>query len=90
DRSKELNQVLFVNRVSNPVIMQLLDDLVSDAVLNDQQRESILEENPTRAGKARCLIDTVRRKGDDTSRRMIAPLHRIDPILHSELGLGLL
>ncbi|XP_022623279.1 caspase-1-like [Seriola dumerili] len=78
----------FAARVSLALIKELLDDLLKAKIVNDGQSESILEENPTRADKARGLIDTVRRKGDAASRVMIAHLHRRDPELYSQLGLG--
>lgn len=52
----------FVRRVSIEIFTQLLEALVSDGVLDDLEKESILEENQTRANKARCLIDTVKKK----------------------------
>ncbi|XP_071352930.1 caspase a-like [Trachinotus anak] len=88
---EELSRVRteFVESVSTDLIRQLLDDLLKDKVVNDGQRESILEENPTRGEKARSLIDTVRRKGEEASRKFIAHLHRRDPELYSKLGLDL-
>ncbi|XP_074498304.1 caspase a-like isoform X5 [Sebastes fasciatus] len=86
---KELARVRskFVEKVSNPLLKDLLDDLLHDGVLNDGQKDSILEENTNRADKARSLIDTVKRKGDEASRKMIAHLHSRDLMLYSELGL---
>ncbi|XP_031152457.2 caspase-1-A-like [Sander lucioperca] len=78
----------FVDKVSKGLIKQLLDDLLDDGVLNDGQKDSILEENNTTADKARSLIDTIKKKGDVASRKMIAHLCRRDPTLHSELGLS--
>ncbi|XP_037630608.1 caspase-1-like isoform X2 [Sebastes umbrosus] len=86
---KELARVRskFVEKVSNALLKDLLDDLLGDGVLNDGQKDSILEENSNRADKARSLIDTVKRKGDEASRKMIAHLHSRDLMLYSELGL---
>lgn len=78
----------FVNKVSKAVIKQLLDDLLDDEVINDGEKDSILEENSTTADRARSLIDTVKKKGDNASRKMIAHLKRRDATLHSELGLS--
>ncbi|XP_056230977.1 caspase a-like [Seriola aureovittata] len=78
----------FAARVSIALIKELLDDLLKDKIVNDGQSESILQENSTRADKARDLIDTVRKKGDVASRVMITHLHRRDPELYSQLGLG--
>lgn len=77
----------FAQRVSREVINQLLDDLSEDGVLNDEERESIAQRNNTRADRARCLIETVRRKGCEASRKMISHLQSRDQTLSTELGL---
>ncbi|XP_039463005.1 NACHT, LRR and PYD domains-containing protein 12-like [Oreochromis aureus] len=77
----------FVWRVSTEILKQLLEALVSDGVLNELEKESILEKNPVRADKARCFIDTVRKKGDKASRIMIRYLQTIDLSLFSQLRL---
>ncbi|XP_075956101.1 caspase a-like [Anarhichas minor] len=87
---KELAKVRskFVENANKELINQLLDDLLEDGVLNEGQKDSVLEENSSRADKARGLIDMVKRKGDEASRKMIAHLQSRDPSLHSELGLS--
>uniref|UniRef100_A0A3B4G4F1 CARD domain-containing protein n=1 Tax=Pundamilia nyererei TaxID=303518 RepID=A0A3B4G4F1_9CICH len=77
----------FVCRVSPEILTQLLEDLVSDGVLNELEKESILEGNPVRADKARCSIDSVRKKGDQACRIMIRHLQSIDLSLFSQLRL---
>lgn len=74
--------------VSKAVIKLLLDDLVEDGVLNDMESESILEENDSRADKARCLIDIVKKKGDPASSKMIVHLKSRDSSLYEKLGLS--
>uniref|UniRef100_A0A3Q3N5A3 CARD domain-containing protein n=1 Tax=Labrus bergylta TaxID=56723 RepID=A0A3Q3N5A3_9LABR len=85
---KELARVRnrFVDKATKELINQLLDDILEDEVLNEGEKDSILEENVSRADKARCLIDTVKKKGDAASRKMITHLQRRDPTLYSELG----
>ncbi|XP_044210491.1 caspase a-like isoform X1 [Thunnus albacares] len=87
---KELLKVRgkFVEKVSKEVIKQLLDDLLEDSFMNDGEKDSVLEENSSRADQARCLIDLVRKKGDEASRKMIAQLQCRDPSLHKTLGLS--
>lgn len=68
--------------------MQLLDDLGQDGVLNDGERESIIEENGTRADMARSLIDIVKKKGDKASSKMIAYIQSRDSSLYEKLGLS--
>ncbi|KAM9359482.1 caspase-1-A-like [Symphorus nematophorus] len=77
----------FVRSVSKVVLGQLLDDILEDGVLNDEEKDSILEENRTTADKARSLIDMVKKKGDLASTKMIARLCSRDPMLSCELGL---
>lgn len=74
--------------VSEPVIKLLLDNLVKDGVLNGMESESILEENGSRADKARCLIDIVKKKGDKASSKMIVHLKSGDSSLCEKLGLS--
>ncbi|XP_035772363.1 protein NLRC3-like, partial [Neolamprologus brichardi] len=75
----------FVRRVSTEILTQLLEALVSDAILDDLEKESIIEENKSRANKARCFVDTVRKKGNKACRIMINHLQKLDPVLFSEL-----
>ncbi|XP_030611063.1 NLR family CARD domain-containing protein 3-like [Archocentrus centrarchus] len=77
----------FVERVNEEILKQLLDALVPDKVLNELEKEWILQDNPTRADKARCFIDTVKKKGDEASRIMMRRLQTIDPTLFCQLGL---
>ncbi|CAJ1058619.1 Caspase recruitment domain-containing protein 18 Caspase-1 inhibitor Iceberg [Xyrichtys novacula] len=76
-----------VQKLSEEVIHQLLDDLFADGVLNDEEKDSIFQKNNTRADRARCLIDTVRNKGQKASRKMIDHLEHRDPTVFTELGL---
>ncbi|XP_022062834.2 caspase a-like [Acanthochromis polyacanthus] len=78
----------FVEKVSKDMISQLLDDLLDDRVLNDGEKDSILEENVKTRDKARALLDRVKHKGDEASRKMIAHLYERDQTLCSELGLS--
>ncbi|CAJ1065352.1 caspase-1-like%2C partial [Xyrichtys novacula] len=80
----------FVDGPSTELINQLLDDLLEDGVLNKGEADSIIEENNSRANRARALIDSVIRKGDRASSRMINLLHRRDSTLVSDLGLKVL
>uniref|UniRef100_A0A669CUS9 NACHT, LRR and PYD domains-containing protein 12-like n=1 Tax=Oreochromis niloticus TaxID=8128 RepID=A0A669CUS9_ORENI len=77
----------FVWRVSPEILIQLLEALVTESVFNDLEKESILEGNPIRADKARCFIDTVRKKGDKACKIMIRHLQTIDPSLFFQLHL---
>ncbi|CAB1438337.1 unnamed protein product [Pleuronectes platessa] len=78
----------FVEQVSIGTLDRLLDNILEDRIVNDWQKDTILERNSSRENKARCLIDTVKKKGDKASMMMIAHLQNCDPFLYSELGLG--
>lgn len=87
--AKELDRIRpeFVKRVNKSLISQLLDEILKDKIVNDGERESILEENATTGDKARALIDMVKKKGERASKALIAYIEIKDPSLHSELGL---
>ncbi|XP_049898906.1 NACHT, LRR and PYD domains-containing protein 1 homolog isoform X3 [Epinephelus moara] len=76
-----------VKRVSRELINQLLDDLLEDGVLNDGETDSILQDNSTSANRARSLIDMIRKKGREASRKFLTHLQSRDPMLWAELGL---
>ncbi|KAL3046498.1 hypothetical protein OYC64_004485 [Pagothenia borchgrevinki] len=76
-----------VQRMSGELIKQLLDDLLMDGVLNDGEKDSVLQENDTRADRARCLIDMVMGKGREASRKFICHIQSRDPTLSADLRL---
>ncbi|KAG5265279.1 hypothetical protein AALO_G00240500 [Alosa alosa] len=78
----------FVEKASLPLLKQLLDELQTARVLNSEEAESVLEEQSARADRARCLIDTVRKKGRRASETMITRLRDKDPELAQTLGLA--
>ncbi|XP_048084123.1 arp2/3 complex-activating protein rickA-like [Alosa alosa] len=78
----------FVEKASLPLLKQLLDELQTARVLNSEEAESVLEEQSARADRARCLIDTVRKKGRRASETMITHLRDKDPELAQTLGLA--
>nr|QIC34717.1 caspase 1 [Bostrychus sinensis] len=75
----------FVEKVSKEIVNQLLDYLLDERVLNLGERESIIEENKSTANKARKLIDTVRKKGDNASNKLIIHLQKRHPKLYKDL-----
>ncbi|XP_023185449.1 NLR family CARD domain-containing protein 3-like isoform X2 [Xiphophorus maculatus] len=78
----------FVKRVSEEILIQLLDDLETDGVFNLSEKRAILEGNQITANKARETIDAVRMKGQRACRLMIKRLHFIDPALSNQLSLS--
>ncbi|XP_061073627.1 caspase-1-like [Conger conger] len=83
DARKEL-----VERVSSHVLLQLLDDLLQDRVLNDGEKDAVIEENKSTADKARCLLDKVRKRGPKACGKFISRLQERDPDLCELLNLG--
>ncbi|KAJ8414486.1 hypothetical protein AAFF_G00036880 [Aldrovandia affinis] len=88
DKQLATARAQFVNRVTKPVLKQLLDDLLEDRVLNDEEQETVDQENSMRADQARSLIDMVRRKGPRASEKLLSRLKERDPGLFDQLGLG--
>lgn len=78
----------FVEKVSKSIIKQLLDDILEDDIVNEGEKDSILEDNPNNADRARSLIDTVKKKGDKASEKLIAHIKKRDPTLYDELCLS--
>ncbi|XP_066514005.1 caspase-8-like [Hoplias malabaricus] len=87
DKVLESVRTVLINDLTLPVIKQLLDDLRKERVLNEQEVESILEENPARADKARSLVDSVRKKGSVASSIMITKIKEHDGNLYDKLRL---
>ncbi|XP_072235739.1 NLR family CARD domain-containing protein 3-like [Leuresthes tenuis] len=77
----------FVTRLPAEILKQLLDALLADGVFSDLEKEAIIEDNQTRADKARRLIDDVRRKGEEACRKLMEHLQKLDRTLSSQLRL---
>ncbi|TDH13433.1 hypothetical protein EPR50_G00057540 [Perca flavescens] len=75
----------FVERVSDPVLNQLLDKLLERGVITDGEMQSARTQG--RADKARDVMDTVRRKGRAASSVLVSALCELDPVLSRELRL---
>ncbi|XP_022621457.1 uncharacterized protein LOC111236860 [Seriola dumerili] len=76
----------FINRVSEPVLRTLLDKLLERGVITDGEMDYAAV-TPSRADKARVVIDTVRKKGSQASAALIAALREVDSCLSTELNL---
>uniref|UniRef100_A0A665TTF6 CARD domain-containing protein n=1 Tax=Echeneis naucrates TaxID=173247 RepID=A0A665TTF6_ECHNA len=75
----------FIQRVSDTVLNQLLDKLLERGVISDEEMQSA--RTKSRAEKARDVIDSVRRKGEEASSFLIAALCQLDEWLSRELSL---
>ena len=78
----------FVKGVSDPVIKGLLDDLYHHEVFSSEEKDSVMEEQRSRADQARCLIDMVIGKGERASQMMIDGIKERDKHLCINLGLS--
>ncbi|KAK2815557.1 hypothetical protein Q5P01_026024 [Channa striata] len=75
----------FVDRVSDPVLCKLLDELQQCRVITDAEGEAARIK--PRQDKARDVIDVVRKKGEEASSVMITILNKNDPFLCKGLHL---
>uniref|UniRef100_A0AAY5EGN0 CARD domain-containing protein n=1 Tax=Electrophorus electricus TaxID=8005 RepID=A0AAY5EGN0_ELEEL len=73
--------------LTDSVIKQLLDDLNDEKVLGDEEVESILQQNPLQADRARCLIGSVKKKGPKACQILLEKLQKRDK--YDRLGLEL-
>ncbi|XP_029922811.1 caspase-1-like [Myripristis murdjan] len=85
DQQLSRARLMFVDRISTPVMANLLDHLLADRILNEREREWVFEEHLARADRASCLIDMVRRKGARASQELITNLKNFDPFLCNDL-----
>uniref|UniRef100_A0AAY5EI73 CARD domain-containing protein n=1 Tax=Electrophorus electricus TaxID=8005 RepID=A0AAY5EI73_ELEEL len=73
--------------LTDSVIKQLLDDLNDEKVFGEEEVESILQQNPLRADRARCLIGSVKKKGPKACQILLEKLQKRDK--YDRLGLEL-
>ncbi|KAM4604435.1 uncharacterized protein ACJ7VT_018954 [Polymixia lowei] len=76
----------FIERVSEPVLDKLLDELMNHKVINGEEMESA--RTRTRTDKAREVIDMVVMKGRDASSKMMDIFKEQDPYLSKQLHLS--
>ena len=76
-----------MERVGLPALKGLLDDLWQRKVLSTEDKDTVLEDQTSRADRARCLIDMVIRKGETASLAMIDSMLERDRELYLTLGL---
>jgi hypothetical protein len=77
----------FVQRVSSAVIKGLLDDLLAQGVFSTEEKATVTQANRITQDQARCVIDTVIGKGEESSGIMIDCLLRRDRHLCRQLVL---
>ena len=77
----------FVKGVSDPVIKSLLDDLWQQKVFSTEEKDSVIEDQKSKADQARRLIDMVMGKGERASQAMIDSMKKRDQHLCYTLDL---
>uniref|UniRef100_A0A3Q1KAB1 FIIND domain-containing protein n=1 Tax=Anabas testudineus TaxID=64144 RepID=A0A3Q1KAB1_ANATE len=77
----------FIQRASDSVLDDLLDNLLEEGVINHREMETV-QRMLNRAHRARELIDMVLRRGNPASQIMINNLRVLDPFLFQMLRLG--
>ncbi|KAM9707753.1 uncharacterized protein ACNS7B_000272 isoform 2-T2 [Menidia menidia] len=78
-------RVQFIKGVSDSVLNQLLDKLLQHGAMINEVMQTA--KTKPRAEKARDVIDTVMRKGHESSKTLIEALREVDPCLSRELKL---
>ena len=73
----------FASSVSDPILNQLLDQLLEQGIINQEEMESA--RTRTRADKARAVIDMVQNKGTRASSFLIEVFRTLDPHLSETL-----
>ena len=76
----------FVQRVSDPVLNQLLDKLYPSVISNEEMQS--IRNKSVRQDKARELIDAVERRGHEASSILITAICELDQYLSSQLKLS--
>ncbi|XP_042277099.1 NACHT, LRR and PYD domains-containing protein 1b allele 2-like [Thunnus maccoyii] len=76
----------FINGVSDHILNQLLDQLLQQGVIIEEEMESA--RTKSKADKARYVIDTVRKKGEDASSFLIDDLCKLDAHFSKSLKLS--
>ncbi|CAG5956783.1 unnamed protein product [Menidia menidia] len=78
-------RVQFINGVSDSVLNQLLDKLLQHGAMINEVMQTA--KTKPRAEKAPDVIDTVMRKGHESSKTLIEALREVDLCLSRELKL---
>ncbi|KAM5316152.1 caspase recruitment domain-containing protein 16 [Glossophaga mutica] len=86
DRFLKSKRKVFIQSVTVGTINGLLDGLLEERVLNQEEMEKVRKENDTAMDKARDLIDSVIRKGQQASQIFINQIVEVDPQLAYNLG----
>ena len=73
-------------KLSKHLLKQVLNDQLEDALLNEGEKESVLDYKNNKTDMAHSLIKMIKPKGEKASRKIIPRLANRDPTLYSEMG----
>ncbi|KAM4848222.1 caspase-13-like [Urocitellus parryii] len=86
DKRLKEKRKTFIISVSEDTLYTLLDDLLSEEVVNEEEAENVKKKNATTKDKARDLIDSVIPKGSCASQKLIDYICNRDSSLAYKLG----
>uniref|UniRef100_A0A8C5YL84 Caspase-1 n=1 Tax=Marmota marmota marmota TaxID=9994 RepID=A0A8C5YL84_MARMA len=86
DKRLKEKRKTFIISVSEDMLYTLLDDLLSEEVVNQEEAENVKKKNATTKDKARDLIDSVIPKGSCASQKLINYICKRDSSLAYKLG----
>ncbi|XP_056602006.1 caspase-22 [Triplophysa dalaica] len=88
DKILEELRISLKNGLTEAVIKNLVDDLREGGVLNRDETEDILQKTKNRPDQARDLIDSVKVKGREASKRFFSSLENNDKTLYETLTIA--
>ncbi|XP_076964398.1 caspase recruitment domain-containing protein 16 [Callospermophilus lateralis] len=86
DKKLKEKRKTFIISVSEDTLYTLLDDLLSEEIVNQEEAENVKKKSATTKDKARDLIDSVIPKGSCASQKLIDYICKRDSSLAYKLG----
>uniref|UniRef100_A0A8C4S6J9 CARD domain-containing protein n=1 Tax=Erpetoichthys calabaricus TaxID=27687 RepID=A0A8C4S6J9_ERPCA len=79
-------RIKFIEGANVSLIKDILDDMLDLKVLNEGEKEEVIENNRLTRDRARSLIDMVRKKGNSASEKFLEKLFSRDHNLFTSMG----
>ncbi|XP_051787293.1 caspase-1-like isoform X3 [Erpetoichthys calabaricus] len=80
-------RIMFIEGANVSLIKGIVDDMLDLKVLNEGEKEEVIENNKVTRDRARSLIDMVRKKGNSASEKFLEKLLSRDHNLYTSMGL---
>ncbi|XP_039611001.1 caspase-1-A-like [Polypterus senegalus] len=80
-------RIKFIEGANVSLIKDIVDDMLDLKVLNEGEKEEVIESNRLTRDRARSLIDMVRKKGNSASEKFLEKLLSRDHNLFTSMGL---